>query len=99
MRLHAAAFNTLGRPLAQTSAGDTRRARTQARRKRAKRVFKRGVGAGRSVQRGTSGATTGPRGAAGPHNPDNALARSAPPNPERVYRLLSRGAASSPDPY
>ena len=30
----------------------------------------RGVGAGRSAQRGTSGATTGPRGAAGPHNPD-----------------------------
>src|SRR5437899_5494818 len=34
----------------------------------------RGVGAGRSAQRGTSAATTGPRGAAGPHNPDNALA-------------------------
>ena len=30
----------------------------------------RGVGAGRSAQRGTSGAATGPRGAAGPHNPD-----------------------------
>src|SRR5712692_2289742 len=30
----------------------------------------RGVGAGRSAQRGTSEATTGPRGAAGPHNPD-----------------------------
>src|ERR1700716_713883 len=30
----------------------------------------RGVGAGRSAQRGTSGATTGPRGAAGPHNPE-----------------------------
>src|SRR5712691_6308206 len=29
----------------------------------------RGVGAGRSAQRGTSAATTGPRGAAGPHNP------------------------------
>src|SRR6266705_987514 len=38
---------------------------------RAKRVLKRGVGAGRSAQRGTSAATTGPRGA-----------RSAPPNPE-----------------
>ena len=30
----------------------------------------RGVGAGRSAQRGTSAATTGPRGAAGPHNPE-----------------------------
>ncbi len=44
----------------------------------------RGVGAGRSAQRGTSAAATGPRGAAGPHNPDNALARSAAPNPEEV---------------
>ena len=35
----------------------------------------RGVGAGRSAQRGTSGATTGPRGAAGPHNPEADLAR------------------------
>ena len=30
------------------------------------------------------GVGTGPRGAAGPHNPDKALARSAPPNPENV---------------
>src|SRR5467141_4158056 len=33
----------------------------------------RGVAAGRSAERGTSAATTGPRGAAGPHNPDEAL--------------------------
>src|SRR5712692_7122555 len=40
----------------------------------------RGVGAGRSAQRGTSGATTGPRGAAGPHNPDyNAANELLPP--------------------
>src|SRR5438094_4099380 len=55
-----------------------------------------GVGAGRSAvypearlaarsgQRGTSGATTGPRGAAGPHNPEADLARSSPPNPDYV---------------
>src|SRR5438132_942228 len=39
--------------------------------------IKRGVGAGRSAERGTSAATTGPRGA-----------RSAPPNPERVYSVV-----------
>src|SRR5260221_7308823 len=44
----------------------------------------RGVGAGRSAQRGTSGATTGPRGAAGPHNPEAALARNAPPYPDYI---------------
>ena len=38
--------------------------------------FKRGVGAGRSAERGTSAAATGPRGAAGPHNPDNARLNS-----------------------
>src|SRR5882762_8811726 len=41
--------------------------------KRAKRVLKRGVGAGRSAQRGTSATTTGPRGAAGPHNPSELI--------------------------
>src|SRR5229473_148295 len=47
----------------------------------------RGVGAGRSAQRGTSGAATGPRGAAGPHNP------------KRVRILLFGRDAGSPDPY
>src|SRR6266581_6149092 len=49
------------------------------------------------AQRGTSGATTGPRGAAGPHNPDKALACSAPPNPDNakwltIYGLCVEGA-------
>src|SRR5438876_8059646 len=55
-------------PCRRTSGG------AQVHSQRAKRVLMRGVGAGRSAQRGTSAATTGPRGAAGPHNPDNALA-------------------------
>src|SRR2546430_9585059 len=36
-----------------------------------------------------SGATTGPRGAAGPHNPESDVARGAPPNPELVRRFSS----------
>src|SRR6266851_1060181 len=44
-----------------------------------KRGSPRGVGSELA-----SGATTGPRGAAGPHNPDKALAGSAPPNPDFV---------------
>src|SRR5712691_1932009 len=54
----------------------------------------RGVGAGRSAERGTSGATTSPRGAAGPHNPEADLARSAPPNPEAD---LARSAPPNPE--
>src|SRR5260370_35592257 len=73
----AATPGILERPIARVSALLNLRSRKQ---NRAQRDLMRGVGAGRSAQRGTSGATTGPRGA-----------RSAPPNPERVYCLLFGG--------
>src|SRR5712691_10032211 len=60
-----------------TDARDAPTQRSMARNsewKQASPLIKRGVGAGRSAQRGTSGATTGPRRAAGPHNPEELLA-------------------------